>query len=480
MGIQNPDPEKYKEGKGNISIDFPRPPDDRPKSIPPHTLSGGERPLASADPYGELRTTDQNELGVAEEARKNAKVPSNPTTASEDPDKRLPEAVMSADPNGQSQVLANMMKSMLTIAMIMSFAGNKSSSKPSPISSPVGKTMSNAFSAALSILTKKYKPENILTAFDNGFGVDGILFVTLEYQDMVHAGLSKLISDIILYGDNNIPTLIVPTFTYGKSVPVPLYTFPPDMYVKQYEPQEEIDFPDYILWVGPDGDRVWTQRTPEQPPYKSADQEILTTSAYEIAAALDPFIKLNSVTPADINDILAHHNTVIPNKSMNLVVGNNSSNSSTLINNLTLILGLLGTIMSLAQTLGLPKSVVDAGKVGIAITAFSRNMATIKRMQSASKGAFGGNGALGAIAGLGALAGVVGSLGGNGLLSQATNGLSGALNDALGPQLTGALSQAAGVAITVAGAAAAMRYSGASLGAVNAASNILKNMRIAT
>ena len=479
MGIQNPDRERHKEGKGNIGIDFPRHPDDNPKSIPQHTFGGGVKPLASADPYGELRTTDQNELGVAEEARKKAKKPDDPTTASEDPDKRLPEAVMSADPNGQSQVLANMMKSMLTIAMIMSIGNNKSNSKPSPISSPVGKTMSNAFSAALSILTKKYKAENILTAFDNGFGVDGILFVTLEYQDMVHAGLSKLISDIILHGDKNIPTLIIPTFTYGKSVPVPLYTFPPDMYVKQYEPQEEIDFPDYILWVGPDGDRVWTQRTPEQPPYKSADQEILTTSAYEIAAALDPFIKLNSVTPADINDILAHHNTVIPNKSMNLVVGNNSSNSSTLINNLTLILGLLGTIMSLAQTLGLPKSVVDAGKVGIAITAFSRNMATIKRMQSASKGAFGGNGALGAIAGLGALAGVVGSLGGNGLLSQATNGLSGALNDALGPQLTGALSQAAGVAITVAGAAAAMRYSGASLGAVNAASNILKNMRIA-
>jgi hypothetical protein len=113
---------------------------------------------------------------------------------------------------------------------------------------------------------------------------------------------------------------------------------------------------------------------------------------------------------------------------MNLVVGNNSSNSATLINNLTLILGLLGTIMSLAQTLGLPKSVVDAGKVGIAMTAFSRNMATIKRMQSASKGAFGGsNGALGAIAGLGALSGVVSSLGGNGVLSQVSNGVSGAL-----------------------------------------------------
>jgi hypothetical protein len=41
------------------------------------------------------------------------------------------------------------------------------------------------------------------------------------------------------------------------------------------------------------------------------------------------------------------------------------------------------------------------------------------------------------------------------------------------------LSQVAGAALTVAGAAAAMRYSGASLGAVNAASNILKNMRIA-
>lgn len=477
MGIQNPDPDRYKEGKGNISIDFPRPPDDNPKSIPQHKLGGGEKPLASADPYGELRTTDQKELGVAEEARKKAKKPEDPTTASEDPDKRLPEAVMSADPNGQSQVLANMMKSMLTVAMIMSFGGNKSNSRPSSISSPVGKTMSNAFSAALSILTKKYKAENILTAFDNGFGLFGIDEVTSEYRDMVHAGLSKLISDIILHGPNNIPTLIIPTFTYSNNTPTPLYTSAPDMYVKQYEPQEQADFPNYILWVGPTGDRIWTQRTPEQPPYTNADQEIMTTSAYEIAAALDPLIKLNSVKPSDVNDILSHHNTTIPNKSMNLVVGNNSSNN--LINNLSMILGLLGLIMQLAQTLGLPKSVVDAGKVGIAMTAFSRNMATLKRMQSASKGAFGGSGALGAIAGLGALSGVVSSLGGNGLLSQATNGLSGALNDALGPQLTSTLSQAAGVALTVAGAATAMRYSGASVGAVNAAANILKNMRIA-
>ena len=55
------------------------------------------------------------------------------------------------------------------------------------------------------------------------------------------------------------------------------------MYVKQYEPQEQADFPNYILWVGPTGDRIWTQRTLDQPPYTSADQEVLTTAAYQIA-----------------------------------------------------------------------------------------------------------------------------------------------------------------------------------------------------
>jgi hypothetical protein len=283
--------------------------------------------------------------------------------------------------------------------------------------------------------------------------------------------LAKLIQDIIIHGEKNIPTLIIPTFTYGTNVPGPLYTFPPDMYVKQYEPQEEIDFPGYILWVGPNGDRIWTQRTEDQPPYANADQEILTTSAYQIAAALDLYVKNVSVTPQVVNDVLDAQATSVQTNGMNLVVGHNSSNK--LMSNLTLILGALGLLTQLAQQLQLPKSVVDAGKIGIALTAFSRNMAMLKQMKGVSGSAFQG---MAAIAGLGALASIVGGFINGGVASPLGGGIGSLFNSNISTNAV--LSSALGAAVTVAGVATAMKYSRAGAVTVGAASNLIRNLGI--
>ena len=480
---QRPDPEKYDEQ--GIAIDMPRPvgpggqlQKDQFAMIPQH-YKYGYAPLPPNDPsnpYAQMPTTPaipaDNKV-AASSAANNAPQAKAPTTAAADPAQRLPEAVNTTDPDGKSQVLANMMKAMLTIAMLMSLASN-SSNKRQTMATPTGKIVSNAFGAALAILSKRYTAEKVLAAFDSGFGEFGILQIHAEYVDIVHAALSKLIQDIIIHGDKNIPTLIIPAFTYGTNVPTPLYTFPPDMYVKQYEPQEEADFPGYILWVGPAGSnpaRVWTQRTPEQPPYTSADQEVLTTSAYQIADALDSAVKNGSVTPELVNSVLDGQATAVQNHGMNLVVGHNSSNN--LMNNLSIVLGLLSLAVQIAQQLQVSKGVTDAGKMAIAATAFARNIAMIKQMKAAAGGAFGG---MTAIAGLGALASIVGGFINGGIPSPAGGGVGSLFNNNI--STNSFISNALGAAVTVAGVAAAMKYSRSGPVAISSASNLIRNLGI--
>jgi len=466
---QRPDSESYNPVK--IAADTPRPAGLTKDDLAIIPQFGGNTKYSDKK-YAENTFTENKGPKPAVDARANdAPNAETPTTASADPQQKLPDAVNSKDPNGQSQMLANMMKSLLTVAMLISMASGSSSKRPT-ISTPTGKTMTNAFSAALSILSKRYGAEKVLTAFDNGFGIFGLTQIHEEYRDMVHAALSNLVSAIIIYGEKNIPTPIIPTFTYGTNVPYPLYTFPPDMYIKQYDPQIEEEFPGYILWVGPTGDRIWTMRTPEQPPYENADQEVLTTAAYQIADALDSYVKNNLVSPDIVNTILDAQKTSIQNNGMNLVVGNNSS--ANLMNNLTLVLGLLGTLTTLAQQMQLPKSVVDAGKIGIALTAFSRNMAMLKQMKGASSGAFTG---ITAVAGLGALTSLVGGFIGGGVPSPTTGGIGSLFNN--NSSLTSTISSAIGAAVTVAGVVTAMKYSRTSAPAVSAAANLVKNLGIA-
>jgi hypothetical protein len=477
---QSPDEEVYNDNA--IAIDTPRPvgsggqiKPDHFAMIPQHYKFGFVKP--PSDPsYNENPTSDAAPVDnkVADASRKqNAPKADNPTTASQSPTSKLPQAVTSADPNGQSQVLMNMMKSMLTIGMIMAMASNSRSSQTtrSTINTPTGAILSNSFSGALAFLAKTYGAEKVLTAFDNGFGEFGIEQIYEEYRDIIKSCLSNFIQNIIYHGESNIPTLIIPSFTYGTNVPTPLYTFPLDMYVKSYDDTELTDFPGYILWVGPNGERIWTTRTEDQPPYTSADQEILTVAAQQIAAYLDPYVKIGTVTPAEVNLILSSQNTNIQTNGMNLLIGHNSSTK--LMSNLTLVLGLLGTLTNLAQTLHLPQSVLNVGKVGIAATAFARNIAMMKQMKTFSGGAFRG---ITAIAGLGGLASLVGNLINGGISAPLGGGVSSLFGNS---PIGSVISTAASAALTVVAISSAMKYSGSRVGTIGAASNLLRNFGIA-
>ena len=180
---QGTDPEIYNDNA--IAIDLPRPvgPGGQIKAedfakIPQHSKFGSENP--PTDPsYNEMPNASANPPGdkVASSSRsKNAPKADNPTTASEDPSAKLPQAVMNADPNGQSQILINMMKGLATVGIIMAMAHQSKSSQTarSPINTPTGTTLANAFGGALAFLSKTYGAEKVLTAFDNGFGVFGI------------------------------------------------------------------------------------------------------------------------------------------------------------------------------------------------------------------------------------------------------------------------------------------------------------------
>jgi hypothetical protein len=450
---------------------------DSVKKNPNNPNSGGKTDKvvnSMRDPFNEATYTEGTE---GEDAVKNVRDQQanaeNPTTASADPGDKLPEAVMSKDPNGQSQILMSMFKSLLSVGMIMALAGGAgggNTSRPATSITPTGKTMINAFAGALKILSNRYSAEQVLAAFEKGFGEYGLFDITYEYQDIVKSALSNLIEAIIFHGENKVPLPIYRSLQYAKIIPDPLVTFAPDGYIQQYFTEEEDPYPGYIMWVGPNNEVTHTKRAPTEIPFDNPESEVQYLAELHMADALDPYIKAGSVTPAFVESLLTYHNTTIDNNAMDRVVGKNSSQN--LMQNLSLLLGLLGVLVQLAQSMHLPNSVLNAGKAGMALTAFSRNMAMIKQMKGASSGAFTGASAM---AGLGGLLSIVGTLTGSNISIPSGGNLQSLFS---GGTIPATLTTAVSAAVTVAGVVTAMKYSGSKAATVSAAANIVRNFRI--
>jgi hypothetical protein len=224
------------------------------------------------------------------------------------------------------------------------------------------------------------------------------------------------------------------------------------------------------LWLGPNNEVTHTKRAPTEIPFDTPESEVQYLAELHMADALDPYIKAGSVTPKFVESLLAYNYNTIESNAMDRVVGKNSSQN--LMQNLSLLLGLLGVLVQLAQSMHLPNSVLNAGKAGMALTAFSRNMAMIKQMKGASSGAFTGASAM---AGLGGLLSIVGSLTGSNISIPSGGNLQSLFSSGAVPAT---LTTAVSAAVTVAGVAAAMKYSGSKAATVSAAANIVRNFRI--
>ena len=316
--------------------------------------------------------------GVKDARKKFAPNADKPTTASADPSKKLPETVKKVDPQAISAVLQNML-SMLAMVRDISNA-------TSPVA--VTKTVTDALAGALAILATKYGFERVIKIFKECLDNGGINRISPDYQTIVKEALAQLIKNSIENGPTKLKLSEKPTvikYQVGGTVPLPIYGFPPDLYIQQYYTVEEDPYPGYIQWKGPNGDYVYTVRGAELH-FETPEAHIYSMAEEQLAKDLEPYIIKGKITPEELNAILDKNSTQVQNNGMNKSLGQNSGQN--LMQLLNMLLGIAGPILNKAKDGHLPQSVMDQGSMNKSLEKFSKNMAIAKKMKDVSKGAF--------------------------------------------------------------------------------------------
>ena len=118
--------------------------------------------------------------------------------------------------------------------------------------SPVAttKTVTDALAGALAILAKKYGFEKVIKVFKECLENGGINRLSSEYQIIVKEALAQLIKNSIDNGPNNLKLSKKPKvikYQVGGRVPIPIYGFPPDLYIQQYYTVENDPWPGYKI-----------------------------------------------------------------------------------------------------------------------------------------------------------------------------------------------------------------------------------------
>lgn len=351
-----------------------------------------------------------------------------PTTASADPSQKLPETVKKVDPQAASAILQNML-SML--AMV-----RNTSNATSPVTTT--KIVTDALGGALAILAHKHGFERVIKVFKECLENNGINRISPEYRTIVKEALALLIKNSIENGPNTLKLSEKPTvikYQVGGRVPIPVYGFPPDLYIQQYYTVEEDPFPGYIQWKGPNGDYIYTVRGAELH-FTNADDHIYSMAEEQLAKDLEPYIIKGKLTPEQLNAILDKNSKQVQNNGMNKSMGQNSGQN--LMQLLNMLLGIAGPILNKAKSGHLPQSVMDQGSMNKSLEKFAKNMSIAKKMKDDAKNAFnlpgplagllGGGlnmgGALGSLGSLGSLGNIAGSLGSIGNLGN-ISGLAG-------------------------------------------------------
>lgn len=348
-----------------------------------------------------------NGTSTVKDARKKfAPNADTPTTASADPSKKLPEVVNQVDPQAVSAVLKQML-SML--AMV-----RDTSNATSPAATT--NTVTDALAGALAILADNYGFEKVIKVFKDCLSNGGFSRLEPIYQELVEEAIAQLIQNSLENGPNTLElseTPIVIKQQVGGVVPLPIYGFPPDLYIQQYYSADNDPYPGYIQWKGPNGDYIYTVRGAE-PNFPTPAAHIYSMAEQQLAKDLEPYIIKGVLTPEELNSILDNNSQQVQSNGMNKFMGENSGQN--IMQLLNMLLGIAGPILNKAKDGHLPQSVMDLGSMNKSLEKFAKNMSIVKKMKDVSNGAFNLPSALsgllgGAGGGLGAIAGTLGSLG---------------------------------------------------------------------
>jgi hypothetical protein len=336
--------------------------------------------------FGHIPKAPAQSKPASEIRTKFAKNADKPTTAAAEPDQKdLPSILKKIDPKNLSSVLPQMFSLLAKVNSTMN-SSSQSARK---------NTVQDALTGALAILNKKYGFAQVIETFNIALENDGISKVNIDYQDTVKNALANFIKLAAEVGPQNIPVTVYPTIEYTTILPAPIVgnSEVPDLSIQQYYISEEDQYQGYIQWLLPEGtlsslgsNFVYTKRTPEQPPYESADEEIYSIAETELANGLDPYVRDKNLTVSKLNELLLQNDSTIQQNGMEKNLGKNSSTN--LMQLLPSLLGIVGQILNQTKNLQLPQSVLNQGSVNQSLEKFSENMAMIKKMKQDAEQAF--------------------------------------------------------------------------------------------
>ena len=396
------------EGNDQASkgIDFPHNPGTEGKSLgktPNNTAVGGKALDTEADEYNKARYAENGDGpdGIDEARKRFAPKADDGTIAGAPFGLDLPAALKMVDPLGTAQSLAQMFSALGLVASLMSM--NSKSGQSSGIKT----TVTEALTGALCLLSNRQGYDAVITTFTKCLSGGGVDKINADYKPIIKEALGKLIYNATEGGTTNFTEYSKPDVIYHTTtdpVPLPIVNSGPDTYVQQYYDPATDPWKGFIEWKGPKGDLEYTVRNPTDHPFSSPMEHIYSMAEDHLAKELEPYVIKRLITPEKLNAILKDNLIITQNNGLEKTAGKGSaSNPMAMI----AILGALGTLINLTQSLHLPLSALNTGRVALSLGLFSKNMAIIKTMKAASLPAFGfpGIGALGALGGLSSIAG---------------------------------------------------------------------------
>ena len=312
----------------------------------------------------------------------------------------IKDALDSSDPQRQSQVFKNLYTDFNLIRNVLSSIGASSISNslqggenPS-LASSVKTTLQQGLGYALGKMATNFGYNIIVEAFNSALFVNGqFQYVLSDFQDVLSNVLIEFYVEAVQYGEKNIPYLTPPPVTYGPLTPNNVVPSPAAGFIQQYYSQSSDPFPGYIQWTNFSSIQ-YTQRTSTQYPFSSSTEEILYTIQEGFVADLTPLIQNSGITAVDLNAHMSTYTAMLMSMQESQCTGASSTGGGgmQMTQLLATLLPAAEQMLSKAQSLHLPNSVLDQGKINQVFDAFAEVQAKNKYIQQMIMGVVGSGG----------------------------------------------------------------------------------------
>lgn len=378
------------------------------------TVAGLNLKLGGSPPQEEVQYGDHplppKRINPSKESRKKfAPNAEQPTTASAPAGLKLPEQIKKVDPMAAAQVLQQMMMQLSMVQSMMSSTQTQTAKK----------TITNSFTGALAILAKQYGLEQVIQVMDKCLANDMIERLSDDYQDIVKDAIAGLIANASANGVENIKISERPPVVYGDLVPPKVITYNelPNFAVQNYYTKDSDPFPGYKVWQK-ENNYYFTKRGPEDYPYESLEEELKIEAEYDLANALSIYFEKMNLTVVILEPLLRKYLLITQSKGQEKSMGKNSSSPTSIMS----ILGILSSIISLAQSGHLPLSVLNQGSINQSLQKYTQAMTMVKQINAMTGSAFNLPSGLNALTNLGGITSIVGSINNiAGVLGNVTN-----------------------------------------------------------